>query len=447
MARPLSVRLRATLLATLLVAVALVAASVALVVVLAHSLITSDDDLAKSRLDDLGALATSGSLPRVLPSIGDDSVAQVVRDDGLVVASSSNITAADRIAHFTPPPGGHAVQTVRGAPDDRETEDYRLWAAGASTPEGPVTLYVGTSLESVHEVTGRLTRLLAWGVPVVVALLGLLTWLVVGRALRPVDRMRAQVSEISDRAGDTRVPLPGTRDELQRLALTMNGMLDRLEGAAVRQREFVANASHDLQSPLTVIRAELDVATTHPEATDWPQLVRTVRAEAERMERLVQDLLFLARTDDRPAPERGLVDLDDVVLEEVARLDPGPVRVETRGVSAAPVRGSRDELARLVRNLLANACAHARGAVTISTCREDGAQVLVVHDDGPGVPEQHRARVFERFFRTDDSRSRTAGGTGLGLAIVRSVAQSHGGSVRVDGEGGGARFEVRLPPG
>jgi len=242
-----SVRLRATLGATLLAALALTAAGVALVAILQWNLTRSDDDLARSRLADIAGLAASGDLPKVLRAIGDDSVAQVVADDGTVLARSPNILRAPRIAGFQPGTTP-VVSTVRG-PDDQETEDYRLWGQRAETPDGPVTAYVGSSLESAQEVTGRLTRLLLLGLPLVLALLAGTVWLVIGRTLRPVEQIRAEVAEISERALDRRVPLPGTGDEVQRLAETMNQMLDRLESAALHQRDFVANASHDLQSP------------------------------------------------------------------------------------------------------------------------------------------------------------------------------------------------------
>lgn len=441
-----SVRLRTTIVATLLAAVALTAAGVALVAILEWNLTRSDDDLARSRLADIAGLAASGDLPKALPAIGDDSVAQVVAEDGTVLARSSNILRAPPIAGFATGPAP-AVRTVRG-PDDQETEDYRLWGRRAATPDGQVAVYVGSSLESAQEVTGRLTRLLLLGLPLVLAMLAGAVWLVVGRTLRPVERIRAEVAEISERALDRRVPLPGTGDEVQRLAETMNEMLDRLEGAALHQRDFVANASHDLQSPLSVIRTELDVAAAHPDTTRWPQTAQTLRVEADRMERLVRDLLFLARTDETPPGPPGLVDLDDVVLEEVARVRTTTTHeIDTSAVSAAPVRGSRDDLARLVRNLLANACAHAASRVTVSTGQVGDAEVLVVEDDGPGVAVEHRARVFDRFYRADPVRNREGGGTGLGLAIVRSVTEEHGGTVELDEAGTGARFVVRLPVG
>ena len=245
------------------------------------------------------------------------------------------------------------------------------------------------------------------------------------------------------------MPLPGTGDEVQRLAETMNQMLDRLESAALHQRDFVANASHDLQSPLSVIRTELDVAAAHPDATDWS----ADRADAAGRGR--PDGAAGARPavpgpgrHDAAAPTPGLVDLDDVVLEEVARVrDATALEIDTSAVSAAPVRGSRDDLARLVRNLLANACAHAASRVVVTTGQVGDAEVLVVEDDGPGVAAEHRARVFDRFYRADPVRTRDGAGTGLGLAIVRSVTEEHGGTVELDEAGDGARFVVRLPVG
>ena len=166
------------------------------------------------------------------------------------------------------------------------------------------------------------------------------------------------------------------------------------------------------------------------------------------MERLVRDLLFLARADTTPPAASGLVDLDDVVLEEVARIrDATALEIDTSAVSAAPVRGSRDDLARLVRNLLANACVHAASRVVVTTGQVGDAEVLVVEDDGPGVAAEHRARVFDRFYRADPVRTRDGAGTGLGLAIVRSVTEEHGGTVELDEAGAGARFVVRLPVG
>jgi signal transduction histidine kinase len=238
-----------------------------------------------------------------------------------------------------------------------------------------------------------------------------------------------------------------TADEIGRLARTMNEMLDRLEAASERQRHFVADASHELQSPLTSFRAQLEVALAHPAATDWAVLAADLLADSERMERLVRDLLFLARVDSTPAPPAAdPVDFDDIVLDEAARLRAGTrVRLDTSRVSAAPVRGSRDELTRLTRNLLENAARHAASTVCVGLTYSGETAQLVVEDDGPGVPPEQHERIFDRFVRIDDARSRHSGGTGLGLAIVKAIAERHGGTVAVQNGCGGARFVVRLP--
>jgi signal transduction histidine kinase len=224
----------------------------------------------------------------------------------------------------------------------------------------------------------------------------------------------------------------------------MNGMLQRLQAAAERQRRFVADASHELRSPLASLRTQLEVSRDYPARGDGAfddQL-----AEVERMERLVGDLLLLAKADERRLVVRSRpVDLRAVVLDEVERAGPRTrVRLDTAGVAAATVHGDPEELARVVRNLLDNAVRHARARVELSLAERDGHVELSVSDDGPGVPAAARERVFERFARLDEGRARDAGGTGLGLAIVREVVVAHGGSVTVDGDPG-ARFLISLP--
>jgi signal transduction histidine kinase len=290
-----------------------------------------------------------------------------------------------------------------------------------------------------------LTRSLLLGLPPLILLLAGAIWQVVGRALRPVEAIRAEVATLSALGLRRRVPVPPTDDEVARLASTMNAMLARLEASDAQQREFVANASHDLQSPLTAFRTELEVALAHPDRTDWPAVARSLHDESDRMEALVRDLLFLARAEDPAArAEPRLLDLDDVVREEVTRSRPSTELEVTCSLTAAPVRGRTDDLARMARNLLANALQHARSRVEVSLANDAGWVTLTVTDDGPGVPAEHRDRIFERFYRGDPARDRADSGTGLGLAIVRSVAEGHGGSV---GLVDGSRFEVRLPAG
>jgi len=443
-----SVRARTTLAATVVVGIVLATVAWTLLATLERALERSQDDAARGRARDIAALVVEGHLPRSVSGIGDDSFAQVVAEDGTVLAASPNIEGEQRVDSFVPRGSGPDVRTASVRDDGRETEEYRVWTLRTRAPDDPV-VHVGTSLESVSEAVSTLRGLLVTGVPLTTLLLGVLTWLVVGRALAPVGAISQQVEAISDAGVDRRVPEPQTGDEIAHLARTMNAMLGRLAASAAGQRAFVADASHELQSPLTRFRAQLEVALADPSATDWDALARDLLADSGEMERLVHDLLFLARGDEAgPAPATDdLVDLDDVVLEETVRLRAGSrVVIDATAVSAAPVRGSREQLARLVRNLLENAQQHATSRVDVTLRDGDAGVELVVRDDGPGIPPDQRRRVFDRFVRLDDARSRQAGGSGLGLAIVDSVARRHGGTIDVGDGPGGATFVVRLPP-
>jgi signal transduction histidine kinase len=438
----MTVRLRITVVAVLLAALAMVLAAVALVTTLRSSLVSSADDASRSRAQGLVTSASAGPLANPITGIGDDGVAQVVGDDGRVLAATSNVTGHPRISTYVPKGKAADLLVVRGAPDDNEREDYRVWALRGNG----VTVYVGNSLESVRQVVFRLTRSLLVGIPLLLVLFGGGTWLLVGRTLRPVEDIRTEVAAISHRRLDRRVPVPPYHDEVGRLARTMNDMLARLEKAADQQRDFVANASHELQSPLAAFRAQLEVAQAHPEGLDLQTLGADLLEDADRMEALVHDLLFLARDEGTVPPAAVPVDLDDVVLEETSRLRAArPLSVHTDAVSAAPVLGRRDDLGRLVRNLLDNATDYARSRVDVSLGVQDGQVELMVSDDGPGIAEDDRPHVFERFYRADAARDRQSGGTGLGLAIAASVAHAHGGAIDLVDGTPGARFVVRLP--
>ena len=440
----LTLRTRATVLATAITGLTLLLGSVLLMVTLEARLTSGADELARSRVRDLLELAASGDLPATLTNLNDEGVGQVVTADGRVLAASPNVRGKARIAGFDP--GEDLVTRTVMAPDDAETETYRLWAGTGDTPDGPVTVYVGTSLESVHEATAALRRSLLLGVPVVLLLLAGATWLVLGGALRRVDRIRAEVDTITEERLDRRVPDTGVDDEVGRLAATMNRMLGRLEGSARHQRDFVADVSHDLQSPLAAQRAQLEVALAHPDGIDAASLAGELLDSTTEMERLVSDLLVLAAADAAaPLDEPSLVDLEDVVLEEAARARTGTgVRLDTSRVSAAPARAHRAEMQRVVRNLLDNALAHASSAVELRVATEDGRARLDVLDDGPGVPDADRERIFDRFHRGDAARSRHAG-SGLGLAIARTLAERSGGRLELDGSGPGAHFVLLLP--
>jgi len=432
------VRARTTAAAVLIVGLALTVIGTGLILFLRQALTEQLDEVGYNRADDVAALARQGTLPVDLAAVGDDGhVTQVVDDSGRILAST---VGSGPVFAFRPGGDGSRVRTVTHLPGS--SHPFRVVAERTDTPRGPATVYVASSTEPVDDAVAVLRRALTVGGPLLLLLVGLTTWAVVGRALRPVDVISAEVADVSDRSLDKRVSVPPAGDEISRLAVVMNNMLDRLQRAAERQRRFVADASHELRTPLAAARTDLEVALAHPDRTDVKETVLDLLTANRRMERLVRDLLFLARADD-PAPRRPAVpvDLDDVVLAEST----GRERVDTRQVSAAGVVGRRDELARAVRNLLDNAERYASGQVRVALAAREGQATLVVADDGPGVPGADRDRIFERFTRLDGARDRDSGGTGLGLAIVKEIVEAHGGTIIVEDADPGARFVVRIP--
>jgi signal transduction histidine kinase len=429
-----------------IVGVALLVGGMTLLAVLRHSLNVSGDDVARARVLEVATLATAGNLPRVVHEPNEDDIVQVVNADRRVISGTLR-GGTTPVTSFVPSGTTPAVRTVPDVPDDGlERDGYRVWAMRADTGTGPVTVYVGTSLETVTDTMATVRRALLIGGAALLLLLVVATLALLERALRPVERIRAQVADISGGALGLRVPVPESDDEIARLAQTMNAMLDRLEAASDGQRQFVADASHELQSPLASFRAQLEVSLAHPELTDWPETGRMLAEDSARLERLVRDLLFLAREDHGQLAPHSPVDLDDIVLDEAARLRIHcAVRIDTTGVSAAPVLGNRGDLARLVRNLVDNAVAHAVSVVRLTLSTADGEVCLVVGDDGPGVPQDEQNRLFDRFYRSDGARGRAEGGTGLGLAIAQAIAEEHAGRITIENALVGARFVVVLP--
>ncbi len=306
-----------------------------------------------------------------------------------------------------------------------------------------------------QQVAGLTAFLVLSGIITVIAV-AIVSWLVIGRALRPLRTLTATVDEIRQ-TGDLSRRLPPTRsrDEVGVLTTSFNAMLDdvaaaqgRQAAALAAQRRFAADASHELRTPLTTIRTNAEFLTEHPDVapTDRSEALADIAAEAARMARLVDGLLTLARTDSGAAPERRVVDLAGIALEVARTADrstPGrAVRLTSDG--PAIIDGDPDLLTRLVWILVDNANRHGAGDIDLDVATTEGAVRLSVADRGPGIAAEDRERVFERFSRTDASR--TGGGAGLGLAIARSIADAHGGSIRIDGrEGGGAIVEVEFP--
>lgn len=280
-------------------------------------------------------------------------------------------------------------------------------------------------------------------------LVGLMVFATAGRVLRPVEAMRQELAEINENNLTRRVPVPDMDNEIMRLAVTINETMDRVHRAMEDTRRFVADASHELRSPLAALRAELEIALSHPQLADWPAVVGNALEDTERLQELTTDLLLLARLDADGTLREEPVDLTAVVQREVLRRRLTEIELVT-DVEARPVlvAGRRAQLSRLLGNLLDNAERHASSTVTVRL-RGGPEAVLEVTDDGPGIPLPDRDRVFDRFTRLDDARTRDAGGAGLGLAIARRIASRHHGTLEAADatDFHGIRFVATLPTG
>lgn len=440
------VRVRSTLAAVLAVAVAFGLASVVLLVILERSLEASVDGTLIDRVGQVsGQLRSTAAAdvdPKLLAVSGQANLVQLVVDGRVVAAStgapSDPLLAPDRTTD------GTAVVTFHL--EDSEPE-YRVAARTVTVAGGQVTVEIGAEQEPITRTLAVVAGLLVAGLPVVVLFAAVVTSLLVGRSLRPVEEMRATVGEITAADLTDRLPVPPTGDEVARLARTLNAMLARLEAGQAAQQRFVGDASHELRSPLATLTTALELGAQRPELLDQALVTGQLLPEAIRMQHLVDDLLLLARADERGLPLRLVdVDLDDVLGAEAARLRDRPgLRVHTRAVPTR-VQGDLGQLTRAVRNLVDNAVRHAGAGVTLA-CHRDGVDALVVvGDDGPGIAAADRERVLQRFVRLDADRARAAGGSGLGLAIVAEITAAHGGTVTVGSSPeGGAQLTLRLP--
>ena len=441
------IRWRTTAAATMAVAVFLAVAAVVFAFAQRQQLEGSITDAARQQATDIAAqVAREGAGADLATGAGDQSLVQIVGADGKVLAASPSVQGEPPVVDSRPEPGATRTFRSRALPIG-EGEPFVVVARGASGPEGPVVVLVAESLELVGQSTSVVVKLLLIGYPVVLLGVALTSYWLAGRALAPVESIRSRVAQVQGTSGlDARVPVPEGDDEIARLAVTMNAMLERLETGNARQRRFVGDASHELRSPLATIRAAHEIATLHPEAGDFTATNRDVLAELDRIDHLVDDMLLLARVDEHALLLRsGDVDLDDLLRHEAARLRRlGGITVT---IEAPPVRiqGDPSQLARALRNLTDNAARHAESRVDLRL-RTAARQVRCeIEDDGPGIPEAERERVFERFVRLDESRARASGGTGLGLAIAREITAVHGGTLHVEAGMRGTRFVMLLP--
>jgi signal transduction histidine kinase len=277
------------------------------------------------------------------------------------------------------------------------------------------------------------------------------SWLITGSTLRPITALRRGAEQVTAAGGPRGLPVPEARDEVHSLAVTLNDMLSRLAAAQQRQRQFVSDTAHELRSPIASIRAQLEVALDHPESQEWAETARDVLADTLRLTRLAEDLLALARLEERggrPPVAGGPVDVAQLVTGIPGGYTQAPVKVVADAPAACPVTGDGDALRRMLVNLVDNAVRYARSTVTVAARASGDAVLLTVTDDGQGIPAGHAERAFERFTSLDDARARPDGevsGAGLGLAIVRATAHAHGGRAWLEDAEPGLRATVRLP--
>lgn len=365
-----------------------------------------------------------------------------VEGPGAVAASSSN-NIFDRIRRVIT---GEAIPLFNKAwPARVDSRQYAVSRVNVSSPQGEMTLSVASSLQPVARTVDRISNALMVAVPSLVAAVAILTWMMTGRALRPVSAITSRAQEITGSTLDQRVPEPGTDDEIGQLARTMNAMLDRLEASSERQKRFVSDASHELRSPVASIRLQVETALMRPEAADWEAVGQIVLAEDQRLSSLVDNLLALARIEEGQRRPRTEVDLDEICHDLLAR--PRRVSVDRSGVLAGRVYGVRDELTSVVSNLLDNAERHASTKVRVTLATRGPWVRLCVEDDGPGIDISLRDKVFERFTRLQEARTRDAGGAGLGLALTKRIVETHDGRIFVEESAtlGGAAMVVELP--
>jgi signal transduction histidine kinase len=437
-----SLRGRVTLITTVVAAVVLLPVGVVGVAMarswMTATLVAETRETAERITSDLaaGELPLGASIPVPNPSV---DLIQIVGPDGGVVATSDAARNLPLLDDAWPTADNPVVSATNCLP----TLCVHLTAARVPPGTGARVVYAAT----------RTPRMLNWlvletvvftEIAVLIALTGWSTWLVMGRVLRPVSEMRAELDEINASDLSRRVTEPEGGDELAGLARSVNGTLARLERSSCQQRQFASDASHELRTPIAGLRAQLESAQLYPDDTDLDALVESALRDTDRLEAIITDLLLLARIGSRVDAAKERVDLARLVREEVVvRNDKIPVRLAV--CENAVVDGVRLQLARALTNLLDNAQRHAEQHVRVSVSRQDGMAVLAVENDGAEIAEEDRERIFERFTRLDAARSRDVGGTGLGLAIARDVAMAHRGDIRAEDCRGGARFVLRLP--
>ncbi|MEW2353806.1 HAMP domain-containing sensor histidine kinase [Spirillospora sp. NPDC029432] len=443
--RPRSIRARDTLIAAVLAALVFGGIAVGVDYAIRAAVgarLLEDTQLAARRVS---ASVRDGSLtgPNIPDESGGPVLIQVVAPGGRVLGATPAASGRPPLTTLWPSRDKRILDLVECDGRGPGGSCMAIEVIRTTTAPDSVVVYAGKPMPSIL-VTGLLELLLGLAVVLLSAAAASITWRIVGRTLRPVEQIRAQLAEISASDLSRRVPEPPGEDEIAELARTANQTLDRLERAVARQRQFASDASHELRTPIAGLRANLEDASMHPDDTDLEGTVRSALRDTDRLESIVTDLLLLARIGTGAPGAEEDIDLGVLAETEIARR-PSLLAIDTRLPPGILVRGVRMQIVRLLANLLDNAERYGGGKVEVALQRNGATADLTVTDDGPGIPEADRERVFQRFTRLDTARSRGAGGTGLGLAIAREIAQAHGGTLKIDDHPAGTRFTLTLP--
>lgn len=445
------VRRRSVLSALVVVGAALVVGAAVLVWLLHSALINTATSALESRALDLASVFAEQGVTSAQETIDDDrrpgEILQLLRADGQVVASSESRLAGGAITALLPAPGVTAHAELDLVPELRDADDYLVAARGVTVGGADYVVLVASPVQVQSDTVRTVSLFLLGATPAILVLVGIAVWVLVGRSLATVERIRSQVDVIDTQHLADRVDVPPTEDEITRLAVTMNTMLGRLEASDGALRAFFSDASHELRSPLATLVTTAEVAATDPTGRTWMDLQPTVLSETRRMQALVEDLLTLAKADSQAlAREQTELDVEDIMDAEVRRLRTVTRLTITTDIDAARVVGDQGRLTQVIRNLLDNAVRHARTAIRVETHRSGGTVAITIDNDGDPVPVDQRERVFERFVRLEQSRVRDGAGSGLGLAISREIVALHGGQVFADEtDTGWCRFTVELP--
>ncbi len=442
--RPWSLRKRLTILSVLAAGVILAIGWAVLLGSLHGYLIRSADQAALESAETIAEQVRDGSLQSELLTTEEITTTAQVVAGRTVVSATSNAVGDPPFVSRPQVPGDSTTFTMEKLPYDGDGP-FRVGALGAAGPRGPVTIYVAVDVEDAYDELLIAAKVGGLAALVILSVLGGTLWFALGAAFSPVSEIIRRADNISGKGLHLRVPVPESDDEISALATTINSMLQRIESSVQQQDAFVADAAHELRTPLATLRARVEVELRRPDHVSTA-LLTGLLTEVVRMADLVDQLLLLSRSDAIGGSEFEPVDIDDLVVRAASEFAHPTIQLKVQQTTPVQIRGRLMLLEQILPNVIANAARYATDRIDVRVTTTDDTVAITVDDDGSGIPADDRARVFERFIRLDDSRERSTGGYGLGLAIVAQIVRMHGGRVAAEeSPSGGARIRIEFP--